>query len=118
MLLYLLTLAAVARELNIRGMTEARVHLAAGLPLTWVGQQRERFLALLPELPHSVIGGRDTRLCASDLHDPDAIVAYPTREGTECVINGYAATVEKKKTGAAIPEGYVEVMEVLVTDNA
>ena len=40
---YLLTLAAMARELNIRGMTEARVHLAAGLPLTWVGQQREQF---------------------------------------------------------------------------
>ena len=44
---YLLTLAAVARELNIRGMTEARVYLAAGLPLTWVGRQRERFRSYL-----------------------------------------------------------------------
>ncbi|MEI3056767.1 MAG: hypothetical protein V8T53_00015 [Eubacteriales bacterium] len=33
---YFLTLAAVARELNIRKLTSARVHLAAGLPLTWV----------------------------------------------------------------------------------
>ena len=44
---YLLTLAAVARELNIRRMNEARVHLAAGLPLTWVGQQGERFKSYL-----------------------------------------------------------------------
>ena len=44
---YLLTLAAVVRELNIRGMTEARVHLAAGLPLTWVGRQREQFRSYL-----------------------------------------------------------------------
>ena len=44
---YLLTLAAMARELNIRGMTEARIYLAAGLPLTWVGQQRERFRSYL-----------------------------------------------------------------------
>ena len=35
---YLLTLAAVARELNIRGLTEAEVFLAVGLPLTWVGE--------------------------------------------------------------------------------
>lgn len=33
---YILTLAAIARELNIRKLTSARVHLAAGLPLTWV----------------------------------------------------------------------------------
>ena len=36
---YILTLAAVARELNIRKLTSARVHLAAGLPLTWVSEQ-------------------------------------------------------------------------------
>ena len=40
---YLLTLAAVARELNIRGMTEVRVHLAAGLPLTWVASRGSSF---------------------------------------------------------------------------
>ena len=31
---YILTLAAIGRELNIRKQTSARVHLAAGLPLT------------------------------------------------------------------------------------
>ena len=37
---YLLTLMAVARELNAYGIREADVHLAAGLPLTWVRKQR------------------------------------------------------------------------------
>lgn len=49
-----------------------------------------------------------------DLHDPDTITAYPVREGTECVINGYTVTVGKEKIGAATPEGYVEVMRVRV----
>lgn len=40
---YLLTLAAVAKELNAFGIREANVHLAAGLPLTWVRKQREEF---------------------------------------------------------------------------
>lgn len=52
-----------------------------------------------------------------DLHDPATIVAYPTREGTECVINGYAVTVEKENIGADTPEGYVEVMQVFVSSD-
>lgn len=44
---YILTLAAVARELNIRRLTSARVHLAAGLPLTWVSEQKDSFKAYL-----------------------------------------------------------------------
>ena len=40
---YLLTLAAVARELNMRDMNTAQVFLGAGLPLTWLGEQKERF---------------------------------------------------------------------------
>ncbi|MCD7922645.1 MAG: ParM/StbA family protein [Clostridiales bacterium] len=40
---YILTLMAVARELNLAGISEADVHLAAGLPLTWVRRQREDF---------------------------------------------------------------------------
>lgn len=44
---YILTLAAVARELNIRKLTSARVHLAAGLPLTWVSEQKDSFNAYL-----------------------------------------------------------------------
>lgn len=44
---YILTLAAVARELNIRKLTSARVHLAAGLSLTWVSEQKDSFKAYL-----------------------------------------------------------------------
>lgn len=44
---YILTLAAIARELNIQKSTSARVHLAAGLPLTWVSGQKEAFRAYL-----------------------------------------------------------------------
>ena len=44
---YILTLAAIARELHIRKMTTARVHIAAGLPLTWVIEQKDSFKAYL-----------------------------------------------------------------------
>ncbi len=40
---YILTLAAVARELKREQITEAKVYLAAGLPLTWVSEQKEAF---------------------------------------------------------------------------
>ena len=40
---YIITLAAIGRELRTRGLTSARVHLAAGLPLTWVSEQRDDF---------------------------------------------------------------------------
>ena len=44
---YILTLAAIGIELHLRGLTSARVYLAAGLPLTWVGEQKEAFKAYL-----------------------------------------------------------------------
>ncbi|MCD8156110.1 MAG: ParM/StbA family protein [Clostridiales bacterium] len=44
---YILTLAAIARELNIRRLTSASVHIAAGLPLTWVGEQKDSFRSYL-----------------------------------------------------------------------
>ena len=40
---YVLTLAAIARELDGKGMDQAKVHIAAGLPLTWVATQKEDF---------------------------------------------------------------------------
>lgn len=40
---YILTLAAIAREMNIRKITTANVHIAAGLPLTWVSEQKDDF---------------------------------------------------------------------------
>ena len=44
---YLLTLMAVAMELNVFSIQEADVHLAAGLPLTWIRHQREEFRSYL-----------------------------------------------------------------------
>ena len=44
---YILTLAAVGMELRLRGLNKANVHLAAGLPLTLVGEQKEDFKAYL-----------------------------------------------------------------------
>ena len=40
---FLLTLAAIAKELKTAGMTEANVILAVGLPLTWMTGQKEAF---------------------------------------------------------------------------
>lgn len=40
---YILTLAAIASELDLRAVYSAHVRLAAGLPLTWVGRQKEPF---------------------------------------------------------------------------
>lgn len=40
---YLFTLMGIARELNREGITSADIHLAVGLPLTWVNRQREDF---------------------------------------------------------------------------
>jgi len=40
---YVLTLAAIARELNICKTNMADVLIAAGLPLTWVSEQKEAF---------------------------------------------------------------------------
>ena len=44
---YTLNLAAIARELNVYGLSSATVRLAVGLPLTWVSRQREDFKAYL-----------------------------------------------------------------------
>ena len=48
---YLLTLMAIARELNVHSIQEADVHLAAGLPLTWIRKQREEFRSYLLQDP-------------------------------------------------------------------
>lgn len=38
-----MTLAAIAKELEARSLTEERIHLAVGLPLKWIQAQRESF---------------------------------------------------------------------------
>lgn len=40
---YVCTLMAIAKELELLKITNAEVHLAVGLPLTWVKKQRETF---------------------------------------------------------------------------
>ena len=40
---YILTIAAIAKELQARNITYAKLHLAVGLPLTWVKSQKEDF---------------------------------------------------------------------------
>ena len=44
---YILTLAAIARELSREQITHANVFLAAGLPLSWVAKQRKAFQTYL-----------------------------------------------------------------------
>lgn len=80
---YVLTLIAVARELNIVGLREANVQLAAGLPLTWIRRQREAFRAYLmrsSEVRYR-FNGKDyyVRFVGCDLFPQGypAIVQYP-----------------------------------------
>ncbi len=40
---YLLSLVAIAKELKTEGLTQANVHIAAGLPLTWTKGQKKAF---------------------------------------------------------------------------
>ena len=48
---YLLTLAAIAKELSDERITEAGVHLAVGLPLTWTAGQKAGFADYLSREP-------------------------------------------------------------------
>ena len=50
---YVLTLAAIAKELKREQITEADIYIAAGLPLTWVSEQKADFKKYL--LQHSVV---------------------------------------------------------------
>ena len=52
---YILTLAAIGRELRTRGLTSARVYLAAGLPLTRICEQRDTFKAYLLQKPSAAL---------------------------------------------------------------
>ena len=44
---YILTLAAIAKELAMEQITDASVHLAVGLPMKWVARQKDSFKAYL-----------------------------------------------------------------------
>ena len=49
---YIMTLMGIARELLTRNLREAKVHLAVGLPLTWVRSQQESFRQYLLKNEH------------------------------------------------------------------
>lgn len=70
---YILSLAAIAKELKGRGKTEARIYLAAGLPLTRFGEEKQSFMDYL---------GRDKdvrfRFAETDYHvSIEKISVYP-----------------------------------------
>ena len=44
---YIMTLAAIAKELESEDLREAAIVIAAGLPLTWMSGQKEAFAAYL-----------------------------------------------------------------------
>lgn len=57
---YILTLAAIAKELRMKGITSATVYLAAGLPLTWVSEQKDAFKEYLLQREEVTFLYRDT----------------------------------------------------------
>ncbi len=82
---YVLTLAAIARELRREQITEAKVYLAAGLPLTWVSEQKESFKKYL--LQH-----QDLSFTFRNMQYHIQIV------GAEIFPQGFAAVAEKLGT--------------------
>lgn len=81
---YVLTLVAIARELNIAKLYSADVYIAAGLPLTWVSEQKEEFMKYL-------------------LHNETVDYAFKGKEyhirivGADVFAQGYAAVRGKQK---------------------
>ena len=57
---YILTLAAIAEELHKNSLTAAQVHIAAGLPLTWVSEQKDAFRKYLTRNYNAVFTFRGT----------------------------------------------------------
>ena len=61
---YILTLAAIARELSRENITQANVFLAVGLPLSWVTKQKKAFREYLlqEEMVEFIFQKRDYRI--------------------------------------------------------
>ncbi|MBR5111625.1 MAG: ParM/StbA family protein [Clostridia bacterium] len=64
---YLLTLTAIASELAFYGRFSADVHLAAGLPLTWVAEQKDDFKKYLMQ------------------RDPSEYIRFTFRDAVYCI---------------------------------
>lgn len=79
---YVLTLAAIARELRRERITKATVFIAAGLPLTWVSEQKAEFKKYLLQHNEVSFTFRNTE--------------YHIRiAGTEIYPQGFAAVAER-----------------------
>ena len=81
---YVLTLAAIARELKRDRITEAKVYIAAGLPLTWVSEQKDSFKQYLLQNKEVTFSFRN--------------VQYHIQIGAEIFPQGFAAVAEKLGT--------------------
>lgn len=82
---FLLTLAAIAKELEYRGVNSAEIILAVGLPLTSFGLYKQEFLKYLSRFPEDKIvtfeyENRDYSIRVTD------IIIYP---------QGYAAIIDR-----------------------
>lgn len=82
---YILTLAAIAKELQRENLTEAKVIIAAGLPLTWTSGQKKDFAAYL---------SKNKEVCFT-YQKKDY---YITIEGVKVYPQGYAAIAEFAST--------------------
>ncbi len=60
---YLLSLVAIAKELKTEGLTQANVHIAAGLPLTWTKGQKKAFADYLSKHEEVTYIYRKTEYC-------------------------------------------------------
>ena len=78
---YILTLAAIGKELARRKLSTAHVVIAAGLPLTWAEEQHERFREYLMQKPHVDFTYMDT-----DFH-VDIQTVFVFRQGIAAVAN-------------------------------
>ena len=83
---YVLTLAAIAKELSLRRLTTAKVYLAVGLPLTWVSEQKDSFRAYLLHNESVDFTYQDTdyhvEFAAADIY-PSGILALAARRNSD-----------------------------------
>ena len=102
---YILTLAAIGKELRHRGLTTAKIVIAAGLPLTWADKQREQFKAYLSKNTHVDFTYQD-----SDYHVDivDVLVFY---QGLAAVANRLGQ-VRGTNMLADIGNGTMNVMNI------
>ena len=95
---YVLTLAAIAREINIAKIYSADVYIAAGLPLTWVGEQKDAFKKYL--LKHETVDftfrGKEyhIRIVGADI--------YP--QGFAAVVNNLADFSDVNMDAGILPQ--------------